>query len=131
MLEKVYLNRYNEEAKQTLGELVYNGIVVAKTLELPWRNNERKVSCIARGTYRVIRRYNVKFGHHFWLPQVKDRDMILIHHGNYHFNILGCILAGEQHIDINQDGYRDVTASKPTMRKLVRLLPYEFEIIIN
>ncbi len=131
MLEKVFLNRFKSDQKQTLGELVFKGKVIAKTLELPWKNNQRKISCIPLGTYRVVRRYTSKHGNHFWLKDVPNRDYVLIHRGNYNFQIEGCILPGKDHIDINHDGYLDVTSSKDKMIELNRLLPLEFELIIS
>jgi len=129
-MEKVILNRIQQDGKQTLGEMLYNGKVIAKTLELADKNNERKISCIPTGKYKVVRRYTAKYGNHFWLQDVPGRDMILIHHGNFRFDVLGCILVGKSHIDLNYDGYKDVTASKDTMREINRLLPLEFEIEI-
>mgnify|MGYP003403097135 CR=1 FL=1 len=131
MLEKVYLNRFKSDQKQTLGELVFKGKVIAKTLELPWKNNQKKISCIPVGTYRVKRRYTSKLGNHFWLQNVPNRDYVLIHKGNYNFQIEGCILPGKEHIDINHDSYLDVTSSKDKMIELNRLLPLEFDLVVS
>jgi hypothetical protein len=38
---------------------------------------------------------------------------------------------GKIHTDINNDGLRDVTSSKDTMKKLNQILPHEFEIEIQ
>jgi hypothetical protein len=129
-METVYINRYKSDNKQTMGEMVYNGKVIAKTLELAWRDNEHQISCIPTGIYHVVRRWTSKYGNHFWIKDVPNRDMILIHHGNFHFNVLGCILVGKEHIDINYDGYKDVTASKVKMRELNKILPFDFELKI-
>lgn len=131
MIEIVYLNRFKGDDKQTLGELLFKGKVECKTLELGWNNNNRKVSCIPTGRYRVVRRSTSKYGNHFHITGVPKRDMILIHNANYHYQLLGCVAVGQQHIDINKDGYLDVTSSKATMARLLKTLPLEFDLIVT
>jgi hypothetical protein len=130
-MQKVFLNRFKGDDKQTLGEMLLNGEVVAKTLELAWNNNNRRVSCIPTGTYRVVRRFSSKYGNHFHITNVPKRDKILIHNANYHYQLLGCIAVGRDHIDINKDGYLDVTASRAKMAELLKLLPMEFDLVIS
>ena len=62
---------------------------------------------------------------------VPDRNYILIHAGNYYSDIRGCILVGMDHLDINKDGFKDVTYSKDTLKKLYKILPEKFELEIN
>jgi hypothetical protein len=61
------------------GILSLGGEKICDTIELPWRNNQRRVSCIPEGTYKIRRRYTVKFGWHCWVENVPGRDAILIH----------------------------------------------------
>lgn len=122
--------------KQVLGDLrVINndGAIVydCKTLELPDLNNAKRISCIPKGIYNVVKRNSPKYGNHFHVQNVPDRDMILIHSGNYFTHTLGCILVGKTHADINKDGYRDVTGSKQTLEELNKILPDEFELEIK
>lgn len=132
---KAYLNRREFEAKQTLGDfrLEQNGQILfkCKTLELPWLNNQVQKSCIPAGKYQVVTRFSPKFKNHFHLLDVPGRTWILIHSGNYYTDILGCILVGEKHLDINGDGLRDVTNSKVTLKKLLQLAPEGFELIVQ
>jgi hypothetical protein len=128
------------EPRQTKGEAAViddNGEVLfaCKTLELPWLDNKRRISCIPKGLYHTIKHQSPKYGECFWLTNVKDRSGILIHHGNFAASknprtgkpdTLGCILPGQAFADIDGDGYTDVTSSKPTLRKLLKLLPGEF-----
>lgn len=130
-MEVVYLNRIKAEKVQTLGELIYKGKVVAKTIELPWLDNNKRISCIPIGKYRVVRRYTAKHGNHFHVLNVPGRSYILIHNGNYFKDFLGCIGVGFNHSDLNFDGYLDVTSSKNKMRELINILPIEFELIIT
>lgn len=89
------------------------------TLELPWQNNERRVSCIPEGTYVALRRHSPKYGWHWHLQDIEGRTWILIHWGNYTRDILGCILVGQEHRDIDGDGTPDVTNSRATMKALM------------
>lgn len=133
---KAVLTRQPSDTKQTLGRLelfdaIGNKLMECKTLELPWRNNERQKSCIPTGNYTITPRYSAKYGNHFLVNNVPGRDAVLIHHGNYHTDILGCILVGATHADLNGDGHKDVTSSKDTMKKLLRYAPSGFKLIIK
>jgi len=128
----VNIIRKESDDKQTLGEMVIDGYEITfKTLELPWLNNQRTISCIPTGTYQVIKRNSNKYEDHFYIVGVPDRDWILIHSGNYHQDTQGCILVGQQYLDINKDGHHDVTNSKFVMNKLNEILPEEFTLIIQ
>ena len=111
------------EDKQTLGKLLIfenqNIIYECFTLELAWKNNKKRISCIPEGKYGLIKFNSPKFGNVYLLQNVPNRSMIEIHSGNYHTQILGCILPGQTLTDINGDGYRDVTSSKKTLKKLL------------
>jgi len=135
-MRNLLITRTVYEAKQTLGEGYVLGEAVAplfqfKTLELPWLNNQQKISCIPTGTYKVVKRTSPKYGNHFHILDVPGRSFILIHHGNYYSDVLGCILPGEHFRDLNKDGYLDVTNSRNTMNRLLYWLPDEFELTIR
>lgn len=123
------------DPKQTEGELyVHNNdnqiIYDCKTLELPWRDNQRRISCIPSGTYKAVKHHSPRFGRSFWVKDVPGRSEILIHSGNYNHHTLGCPLVGQTLTDINGDGLRDVTNSRKTINELWDILPDEFEIDI-
>src|SRR5690554_1329961 len=86
------------------GKLVFEFV----TLELPWKNNERRVSCIPTGIYHAIKHTSPKFKESFWLQDVPGRSEILIHVGNFTREIRGCILPGDRYADIDGDGIIDV-----------------------
>ena len=75
------------EEKQTLGDAIVvdrgNVIFEFKTMELPWKDNKRRVSCIPVGFYIVRKHTSPKFGNTFHVLNVKGRSEILIHKGNY------------------------------------------------
>lgn len=133
---KLLFQRYPQiNDKQTAGEgyvLNDQGKVIFSfyTLELSWKNNERQISCIPIGKYEVVKRFSQKYKDHFHILNVPNRTWILIHHGNFHKDTLGCVLVGKELKDIDGDGMLDVTASLATMRKLNKLLPKKFNVEI-
>lgn len=130
-MDRVVINRTKQDDVQTTGEMLYEGKIVAYTLELPWKNNAPRVSCIPKGTYWVERRNSAKHGNHFWLKNTGSRSYILIHSANYFYDLLGCIGVGEKLSDINKDGHLDLVNSRNTMTRLLKTLPKEFELIIS
>ena len=76
----------------TNGVLSLNGKEICKTIELPWRNNKARVSCIPEGKYKIRKRFSAKFKWHLELINVKNRKYILIHPANNALKELnGCI----------------------------------------
>jgi hypothetical protein len=76
----------------TNGKLEYEGKFICCTIELPWINNEKRVSCIPEGKYLLKKRYNRKFQWHIEVVVVKNRSFILFHPANNAKNELnGCI----------------------------------------
>ena len=129
------LYRLADDGKKTHGVfLLYsdrNKVFEGKTLELPWRDNKRQISCISKGVYRVTPRRSDAKGEHFWIHDVLDRDMILIHVGNFVKDTQGCVLLGSDWGDINGDGQRDLTGSRFAMEKLVSIVgENEFSLAI-
>jgi len=124
---RISIDRYAPEPKQTIGVfylLGTNDSVIAKwdCLELPWLDNQRRVSCIPTGTYKARKHNSPKFGESLWLQDVPNRSEILVHKGNYHFDILGCILIGRFLKDINNDGLIDVVESTKAIKELLSYL---------
>src|SRR5690554_6437529 len=93
------------------------------TIELPDFGNKKKTSNIPIGEYDVVKRNSAKYGNHFHILNVPNRDFILIHHGNYFTETEGCVLVGSDLTDITKDGLVAVTNSKNTMLKLNQMLP--------
>jgi hypothetical protein len=135
MNEKLVILRSNFD-RQTLGNMLVMSdtevLFQCKTLELVWKNNERKQSCIPEGAYEVVKHESPTFGACFWIKNVPNRAEILIHPANYYSDLLGCVGVGQAHTDINGDGLRDITNSKKTMETLLKLLPSKFKLeIVN
>jgi len=112
---------------QTIGQLFLldeknNMLARWDTLELPWKDNQRRVSCIPVGAYKCKKHRSPRFGLSLWLQDVPNRSEILIHQGNFYADILGCILIGKDLKDLNNDGHQDVIRSKVAMRELMMAL---------
>ena len=76
----------------TNGILECEGKIICLTIELPWKNNETKVSCIQEGKYFIKKRYSKKFQWHLEVLDVKNRNLILLHPANNALQELnGCI----------------------------------------
>jgi Family of unknown function (DUF5675) len=74
------------------GKLECEGKLICYTIELPWKNNETKVSCIPEGKYFIRKRYSKKFKWHLEIVNVKNRSLILFHPANNALRELnGCI----------------------------------------
>jgi hypothetical protein len=134
---KVILSRYYNQYETLGGLFILDGdkrIFECKTIELPWRQNGRNVSCIPEGTYNVIRYESPTKGDCFHVLDVPNRDSILIHKGNYAYgpkvDTRGCILPGKSFSDVNGDGQYDVIKSTETMGKLLEILPRTFKLIV-
>lgn len=86
-------------------------------LELPWKENQKQVSCIPTGRYVIKAEDHSKFGHCFRVQNVRDRDGILIHAGNRPEDTHGCILPGMRFEST------DVAASREALGLLVQMIP--------
>ena len=82
----------------TIGELFLNGERMCDTLENPYINNERNISCIPEGEYKVrlrlARESATRDYLHLLVQDVPSRDWILFHRGNSAKDTRGCIMLG-------------------------------------
>ena len=87
---------FTEES--TAGTLYLNGERVADTLENPYLDNQRNISSIPSGQYKVrlrlARESATRDYLHLLVQEVKDRSYILFHIGNTAKDTRGCILVG-------------------------------------
>lgn len=114
--------------KQTRGLLyVFDGdeiVFQCWTLERPWMDNKRKVSCIPSGEYQY-NMLNSTPSFHYTVLHVLDvpgRSGILFHRGNYRDDSSGCVLVGDGFAHINGDYFLDLTNSRKTMSEFTRTL---------
>tara|TARA_R110000787_G_scaffold109496_1_gene218041 strand:- start:218 stop:637 length:420 start_codon:yes stop_codon:yes gene_type:complete len=81
-----------------IGELFLNGERMCDTLENPWKDNQRNISCIPEGNYKVRLRLPRESASrdyiHLLVEDVENRSYILFHRGNTAKDTRGCILVG-------------------------------------
>jgi len=84
--------------QSTIGTLYLNGERVCDTLENPWLDNARNISCIPEGEYdvrlRLARESATRDYLHLLIKGVPERTYILFHKGNYPKDTSGCVLVG-------------------------------------
>jgi hypothetical protein len=88
------------------------------TIELPWINNKRNVSCIPEGPYEIVPRFSKRFQHHLILKNVEGRSFILFHPANDAIrDLAGCIAPVTYLSGIGKGVY-----SRDAMQKLLSLV---------
>lgn len=106
------------------------------TLELPWRDNLRQISCIPEGSYRCSFGPTGK-GRLYRVENVPGRDGILFHAGNWagdhgmkmRCNSFGCILIGDGRGDvIDQPGIFNTREALDRFHKFCGGMPVMLEI---
>jgi len=96
---------------------------------LPWKENQKKISCIPECTYKAIATRRSSNGHYaIWLVDVPGRSEIMFHIGNSVKDIEGCIAPGKW----KQGDYVNfVEGSKDTMDALQKHFPIGTELIVK
>lgn len=120
------IERTYPKAEYTIGRLYVDGVFLCNTLELPWRDNKRNVSCIPKGEYTVELSYSPKFRRRTPIVRnVPNRDCIRIHSANRVTEIQGCIAVGEntkKGMVLNSRHYEDILVEMLTKEKSVKLI---------
>jgi hypothetical protein len=130
MRRRVEIFRLRRSDQGTEGLLVSEDFN-CRTLELPWRENRRQISCIPAGIYDVEMRLSNKYGRIYWVRKVPDRTYILIHSGNYagdkskrlKSHVMGCILLGKKSGRLG--GQVAVLNSRVAVRNFMEELEYQ------
>jgi hypothetical protein len=114
----------------TFGQLELGGVILCKTVERPWLDNKRLVSCIPTGDYKVVKRTSPKYGHHWHIKGVPNRSLILFHNANYPSELQGCVGVGRNYM-IGGKETVGVTESRATMDYLREVLPDSFDLWVR
>ena len=119
--------------KSTIGELFLNGERMCDTLENPWLDNQRNISCIPAGVYdarlRLARESASRDYLHLLVQDVSNRDWILFHRGNTAKDTSGCILVG---LGTEQDVvHNSVLAMDLLIKEIVNLGGENINLIIK
>ena len=80
-MELLLIRKYNE--KGVSGTISLKGKRICDSIEPPWRDNQRQISCIPEGRYQLTQRLSLRFGYHFMVNNVPGRSYILIHAFNH------------------------------------------------
>jgi hypothetical protein len=100
----------------TNGILLCNGAVICSTIELPWNNNEPRISCIPEGKYPLVKRYSPHHQWHFELKDVPGRQLILMHPANDAITELKgciapvCVITGMGKGDFSRLAFKKITS---------------------
>lgn len=122
-MKTIILNRDEQDSKQTLGVCYIkneSGRIIFKSeaIERGWIDNRKRVSCIPEGEYPVKLEHSNRFRKKLYeIYGVPNRSECKFHAANYARQLNGCIALGNKRIDIDGDGYRDVTSSRKTMAR--------------
>lgn len=109
---KAVIDRTSTGKDGTFGMMTIDGVAFCVTLEETWLNNQKRISCIPAGTYKVTAYSGTKYKDVFILHDVPNRSAILMHWGNTNDNTAGCILLGQYFA--NFSGKRGIANSKST-----------------
>lgn len=131
-MRAVTLTRAFSSEAFTIGMLQIKGLQHDPifTLENPWLNNKRSISCIPTGVYKTVPFSGTKYNSVYQLLNVPSRSYILIHSGNFERNTSGCLLLGLGASYIGDEF--GVTSSKKAVEYFKGLIgDHPFELIIN
>lgn len=107
----------------TNGEFLFNGKRICSSIELPWHDNQHRVSCIPEGKYELTKRYSQRFDHHLLVNNVANRSYILVHAYNDALKeSKGCIAPVSLCIGVGKGNN-----SRIALKKLLALTELEFE----
>lgn len=101
------------------------------TIELPWRENRRQISCIPPGSYRCAIVQSPRFGRVYEVKDVQGRSHVLIHSANlagdaalgWTTQLQGCIAPGERRGKMPNNAGRmqnAVLVSRPALSRFMR-----------
>jgi len=97
-------------------------IFSCKILELPDKGNQKKVSCIPIGIYKLVPRSSQSKGDHLEIQGVPGRSLCLIHIANYTRELEGCQAPGCRFLDLDGDGQLDIGDSRIALQRIVSII---------
>jgi Family of unknown function (DUF5675) len=136
-MNKLSFSRQSDDGIETIGNFFVtdsdSGATLLKgfTLELPYKDNQHRISCIPPGTYnysKCLGSDHIPYEH--LILEVQNRDGICVHAGNYHNDSLGCILVGKNEFKAT-DGSEAISNSRDTLTEILAIIPESGTINIS
>lgn len=115
-MELVLIRKYDTSG--TNGSIFIGNELICHSIELPWKTNQKRISCVPEGRYELVKRYSAKFKWHLMLMNVPERAYILIHPANNALKELKGCIAPVTILTDEGKGYASVSA----MRKLCAIV---------
>ena len=128
----IVLNRFYDDGQRTFGVLVCDKTILP-TIENPWINNKRNISCIPIGRYRCVVYQSPKFGLTFHILNVPGRgetEAIIFHIGNLDDDTRGCIIIGNEFGELNSEP-AVLNSRKGFKRFMETMIDDEFELTVR
>ncbi len=60
----------------TNGEIYLDKEKICSSIELPWKENQKQISCIPEGRYQLKKRFSQRFKWHVHVTEVPSREFI-------------------------------------------------------
>ena len=142
-MRKIRLLRGISTDNGVFGYIIEGSEYVCLTLERPWMDNQRGISCVPTGTY-VAKRVSLAEHPHiakiirtpsiatvFELQGVESRSGIFIHPGNVYTDSEGCILVGSSRSENIKNGLPGITNSQSTFKLFMDRFGNEDELEVS
>ena len=121
----IILHRLTQSEKGTFGILLMNDLPLCATLELPWEDNKRDISCIPEGVYGCTRFISPRHGKVWKINDVSGRTDVLFHVANKIDELLGCVAVGQSF------GKNMILNSTLAFKGLQKTLPDSFALSVT
>lgn len=135
-MNTVIIHRDWQDDNESLGVCYVkdsSGKIVLKkeSIERGWLDNKPNISCIPTGEYILRLEYSPRFRKNLWeIYGVPNRSECKFHAANYWTQLNGCISLGNKRVDLNKDGYKDVTSSRLAMSEFHKVMKGKEAILI-
>jgi hypothetical protein len=96
-MREFWLWRFPSIKDGTFGVILDGDLPFCLSVERPWLNNQRNISCYPDGDYICKRVQSPKFGNTFEITCIPNRTDCLFHKGNIMDDSHGCTVLGEQY----------------------------------
>lgn len=98
----IFLDREYDGLNGTWGTMTFYDGTEFDTIELPWKDNTQRISCVPEGEYILRKRYSPivertsggKYSQGWEVTDVPNRTYIMIHVANTPSDLAGCIGPG-------------------------------------